>query len=189
MNWIQIIESASVVCTLLYNFWLIRQSLWCWPAGFFSSVFGSWVMYEKQLPGQAVLYLFYALMAVYGFFYWWKGKKHKRRIHDFTFSFHILSILGIFAISLGYYFFNTHVRNDTTEFWDICITLFCVFATWMETRKVLTGWIYWIVLNAISIWLYASHEIYGLAGLSLVYVGLSVRGYMRWRVEYLAYAK
>jgi nicotinamide mononucleotide transporter len=62
--------------------------------------------------------------------------------------------------------------------------MFSFVASFMEAYKVLSGWIYWIVLNLATVFLYVSKDLYIYAGYSLVLAVLSVIGYMQWLNSY-----
>jgi nicotinamide mononucleotide transporter len=55
----------------------------------------------------------------------------------------------------------------------------------MVVHKVIENWLYWIVINSISIFLYIDRELYQTAGLFALYLVLSVMGYLAWRKAYL----
>ena len=59
-------------------------------------------------------------------------------------------------------------------------------ATYMEVTKVLEGWVYWILINLASIWLYHDRSLDIYAVLIGLYAVLSVWGYISWRRAYLA---
>ena len=48
-------------------------------------------------------------------------------------------------------------------------------------RKVLENWIYWIVIDATSIFLYLDRGLYLYAGLFVAYLVIAVFGYFGWR--------
>ena len=66
-------------------------------------------------------------------------------------------------------------------FLDSFTTWASVFATFMVARKVLENWIYWIVIDALSILLYADRSLYVYAALFAAYVVIAVFGYLSWR--------
>ena len=54
----------------------------------------------------------------------------------------------------------------------------------MEAQKILSTWIFWIAINAFSIWLYASRGKLPSAGMMAVYAALSVVGWRMWTRSY-----
>jgi nicotinamide mononucleotide transporter len=56
----------------------------------------------------------------------------------------------------------------------------------MVAKKVLENWIYWFVIDALSIYLYASRGLPLYAALFALYLVLIVIGYRRWLGDYRA---
>jgi nicotinamide mononucleotide transporter len=50
----------------------------------------------------------------------------------------------------------------------------------MITKKVHEGWIYLIIIDIFSIYLYAGRDLYLSAGLYLIFTGIAVFGWMEW---------
>jgi len=53
--------------------------------------------------------------------------------------------------------------------------------TYMVANKVLENWIYWFVIDSISIYLFISRELYFTALLFFVYLFMIVIGYRAWK--------
>jgi nicotinamide mononucleotide transporter len=51
----------------------------------------------------------------------------------------------------------------------------------MVTRKILENWLYWIVINTVSVWLFMDRGLDLTSGLFALYVLLSIAGYVSWR--------
>lgn len=178
-------EWIAVVCTLLYNYLLTRQHIACWFFGILSSVAGSVLFVQNQLWGQFVLYVFYALMGVYGWWYWYSGTQHQRPVIKWSVKTQTYVLAGgVFATVVVLLIYRYFVKEAAQAELDIAITVFSFIATFKESRKVLSGWLYWIVLNGLSVWLYANNQLNGLALLSAVYFFLSIVGYRSWLSAY-----
>jgi nicotinamide mononucleotide transporter len=63
---------------------------------------------------------------------------------------------------------------------DTFTTVFSVIATIMMVMAVTENWYYWIVIDAVSIFLYASRRMYLTALLFVVYTLLAINGAMQW---------
>jgi nicotinamide mononucleotide transporter len=50
----------------------------------------------------------------------------------------------------------------------------------MVARKVIDNWLYWMVINSASIYLFLDRELYQTTGLLVLYIVLSVMGYRFW---------
>jgi nicotinamide mononucleotide transporter len=58
----------------------------------------------------------------------------------------------------------------------------------MVTRKILENWFYWFVIDAVSIGLYISRDLFFTAALFGAYLVMIVIGYRSWRASMAATA-
>ena len=56
-----------------------------------------------------------------------------------------------------------------------------VITTWMVARKVLENWLYWFVIDGLSVYIYMRRGLWLTAGLFVLYLVLIVVGYRAWR--------
>ena len=56
----------------------------------------------------------------------------------------------------------------------------------MVTQKILENWLYWLVIDSVSIYLYLDRELYLTAALFAVYVIIVIFGYRQWLRHYRA---
>jgi nicotinamide mononucleotide transporter len=54
----------------------------------------------------------------------------------------------------------------------------------MVARKILENWLYWVVIDSASIYLYLDRELYLTALLFLAYIVIAVFGYRQWLLHY-----
>jgi nicotinamide mononucleotide transporter len=54
----------------------------------------------------------------------------------------------------------------------------------MVTQKILSYWLYWIVINSVGIFLNLDRELYLTVLLLLSYQVISILGYFEWRKSY-----
>ena len=69
---------------------------------------------------------------------------------------------------------------DSFTTWGSLVT------TWMVARKVLENWLYWLVIDSVSIYLYIDRELYLTALLFAAYVVIVIIGYVKWSQRYRA---
>ena len=67
---------------------------------------------------------------------------------------------------------------------DTFTTVFAVFATYMLTKKILENWLYWIVIDSVSIYIYINKGFYLTAVLFAFYTVLAFIAYNNWKKEY-----
>lgn len=177
-NWSNI-ESIAVFFSITYVILAAKQNLWCWAFAAISVILYIYICFSAQLFAETGLQCFYLIMAVYGFYSWKKPKK-TLRIKQLKASSHLLIILfgGILAFLLGFYF--TTYTSAKIPIVDSFTTIFSIIATYMITQKILENWLYWIIIDAVSIYLYFSRELHLTSMLFLLYTLIAIFGYFSW---------
>ena len=59
----------------------------------------------------------------------------------------------------------------------------------MVAKKILENWIYWIIIDIVSIQLYISRELYLTGLLFLIYSVIAIYGYITWAKRFSYNAK
>jgi len=67
---------------------------------------------------------------------------------------------------------------------DSLTTWGSILTTVMVARKVLENWLYWIVINSISIYLYLDRGLEQTASMFMLYLVLAILGYYAWRKKH-----
>jgi len=177
-NW-SIIESAAVFFSILYVILALKESIWCWGAAVISVILYIYICYTAQLYPETGLQVFYLLMAFYGYYQWNKNDSILK-IQQWTTTKHLQILLlgALLTFLMGFYF--TIYTNAAMPLVDSFTTVFSVFATYMVTKKVLGNWLYWIVIDAISVYLYFSRDLHLTSLLFIVYTVIAIFGYFSW---------
>jgi nicotinamide mononucleotide transporter len=68
---------------------------------------------------------------------------------------------------------------------DSFTTWASVITTYMVTRKILENWLYWVLIDAVSIPLYIDRGLTMTALLYAAYVVIAAMGYLSWRRHFL----
>ncbi|HAW92469.1 MULTISPECIES: nicotinamide riboside transporter PnuC [unclassified Arsukibacterium] len=186
----QLMHSLELLATLLalaYVILALRQSLWCWPAALLSTILFTHIMWDSALLSDALLQLYYAAMALYG---WWRWQQLKQQhkgqntVSEWPWRRHMQLILitALAGVLLGYVMAN-FTRADFA-YLDAQTTVFSVMATWLVARKLVSNWLYWVVIDAVSIYVYAQKHLYFLTLLFMLYTIIALAGYFIWRANY-----
>ena len=177
-NW-SIIECVAVFFSILYIILAAKENIWCWGAGAISASLYIYICYSAQLYPETGLQFFYLLMAIYGYYHWNKNDS-TLQIQQWTITKHLLILLigALLTFLMGFYF--TIYTNAAMPLVDSFTTVFSVFATYMVTKKVLGNWLYWIVIDAVSVYLYFSRDLHLTSLLFIVYTVIAIFGYFSW---------
>jgi len=184
-------ELVAMLLALAYVILAAQGSIWCWPAAFISTALYTVIFYDVLLLMDSALNAYYLVMAVYGYWLWKKNastndthaEAHLAVISWQT-SWHLKACFILTAISciLGYVMAN--YTPAAFPYLDTFTTVFAVFATYLVTQKVVENWLYWIVIDAVSIYLYLEKDLMPTVILFIIYVLIAAYGYVKWQALY-----
>jgi nicotinamide mononucleotide transporter len=176
-NW-SIIESAAVLFSIFYVILAAKQSIWCWTYAAISVILYIYICFTAELFAETILQIFYLFMAAYGYYNW--RKLEKISVNQWSVRRHLLLILfgAIFTFLMGFYF-STYT-SAKMPIVDSFTTIFSIIATYLVTKKVLENWLYWIVIDVVSIYLYFGRDLHLTSLLFIVYTVIAIFGYFSW---------
>ncbi len=185
------LEIVSVAFGLAYVILAARESQWCWPCAFIGTGTAVALFWEGMLPMESALNAYYLLMAIYGWWQWRGGRQNvdsshsgPLKISSWKIQSHIMALALIAALTLVSGYFLSNNTRAALPYLDSFTTWSAVLTTWMVTRKILENWLYWLVINSASIYLYLEREFYLYALLFVLYLIIAVYGYWQWLRAY-----
>jgi nicotinamide mononucleotide transporter len=176
------LEICAVVLALLYVILAVKQSIACWYAAFVSSCLYVLILFSARLYMESILNVFYALMAVYGFYSWRQSVKGaERKVIRWPPRAHVTGLCVATALSFLTAFFLRRYTQAAWPFLDSWVTWASVFATYLVTQKVYENWHWWFAIDALSAVLYFTRHLYATMLLFALYLVLIVFGLREWR--------
>jgi len=184
-EWVNL-ETVAVILAIAYLLLAIKENSLCWYCAFFSTAIYVWIFGDVSLYMESALNIYYMAMAVYGWYQWQRGGQDKTglQISRWSLGNHFLAVgvILIATVTSGYLLAaNTDAR---LPYLDSFTTWASVITTVMVARKIIENWLYWVVINMVSIFLYLDRELYQTAGLFVLYIVLAVAGYIIWIKKY-----
>ena len=173
-----IIESIAVLFSILYVILAAKENIWCWGAALISVSLYIYICFSAQLYPETGLQVFYFIMAIIGYYMW--NKDNKEEIKEWSEIKHLLIILlgAILSFFMGFYF--SAYTNSQMPIIDSFTTVFSIIATYMVIKKVLGNWLYWIVIDAVSVYLYFNRDLHLTSLLFIAYTIIAIFGYFSW---------
>lgn len=180
-------EAIAMILAIAYIVLAIKQSLWCWPAAFVSTLIYTILFYDVSLLMDSALNAYYLIMAVYGWYSWkYGGKLEQQELEVTTYGLNkniqIIIVLTIISLVFGYVMAN--YTSADFAYVDSFTTVFAVFSTYMLAKKIIENWMYWIVIDIISIYIYIQKGLNLTAVLFMIYTILAFIAYQNWKKEY-----
>lgn len=176
------IEPAAVVLAIAYLLLAIKQNISCWFAAFFSSLLYFFVMYSAGLYMEAGLQIFYCVMAVYGWTQWRVSLPDNKKflVKTWNRNQHIKAISLIFLLAFVSGWSLEKLTNAALPFIDSLTTWGAIVTTYMVAKRLLENWIYWFVIDTISVFLFYSRGLFLTSILFFVYLIIIYFGYKSW---------
>ena len=182
-NWFEIVAALLAIAYLLLA---MRQDARCWIAWIISSLMYLFVMCSAGLYMEAGLQIFYLLMGFYGLYQWQyklaNNETLKIKVWPITTHMMCLTALFLLVITSGYILSNN--TDAASPYIDAFTTWGAIIASYMVAKKILENWIYWFVIDFISVFLFVSRELYPTALLFCLYLVLVIIGYRSWKNEW-----
>ncbi len=176
-----VLECVIVSCGFLYLGLIIREKRAGWWFGIAASLLSVWLFIRLNLLAESGLYLYYVIAGLYGYFHWKYGNANGPTLPISTrgLRYHLAILAGGGFLTLLLAQLLSYLGSEMVYI-DAATTIFSFLATWMVTQKILENWIYWIVINAVSVWLYISREAYIYAGQMAIYSIFACVGLWVW---------
>lgn len=189
ITWMQnsssVLEWIAVVFSLIYVFLAARQNIWCWLFGALSAAVSIVLFLFVKLYAESILFVFYVVVSLYG---WYQWKSVKSGPHLPVVEWKLMTHAGLILLSLVgagvIYFIFSNYSDAEQPLLDALTTSFSFMTTFLVARKVLSNWLYWVAIDAASVYLYWSRGLDIYALLMVIYTGMAVYGYLQWRKEY-----
>ena len=181
-------EGVAVLLGIAYLLLAMRESLWCWYAAFASTAIFLVLFWRVSLLMESALQIYYLAMAVYGWWHWQYGSRNHTEpaISSWGGRQHLLALGAVLAVSAVSGLLLSRYSAAALPYLDSFTTWGSVLTTWMVARKILENWLYWLLIDSVSIYLYLDRALYLTAALFLAYVVIALFGYYQWRKHYLA---
>ncbi|MFN0031347.1 MAG: nicotinamide riboside transporter PnuC [Flavobacteriales bacterium] len=167
------IEVLAVLCSLLYTFLYLHSSSWCFVFGLLSPLLFIFITLKKKIYADTTLQVFYVLITFYGIIHW-GGEWPKEHWSAAT---HLVFVISGFALATLSGFWLRRNTDAALPFIDSFTTVYAVIATWMMMNFVHENWIYFMVINSTSMFIYFNRKLYWGVAMFFIYLLMSVDGY------------
>jgi nicotinamide mononucleotide transporter len=177
------LELVAVVLAIIYLLLASKEKLSCWYFYFVSSLIYSVIFWDVSLLMESMLNIFYVIMAVVGWQQWRYGGNdhHGIAIKSLALWQHAVIISGVLVMAAVNGWFLQQNTSAAFPYLDSFTTWASIVTTFLMIRKILENWLYWIVIDVLSIYLYLDRGLSYTAMLFAVYVLIAAFGYFSWR--------
>jgi nicotinamide mononucleotide transporter len=181
ITWTEVVAFALSIWMVVCN---MRVHVLAWPLALVSSLLYFLLFWSGKLYGEASLQLLFATLAVWGWWQWLRGTDDDgqalqvRRLNrqDLTLAL-IVTLLAWPVLGL----FLKHQTDSPLPFWDAFPTVASLLGQWLLGRKYQENWSVWVLVNAVSVALFAFKGYWLTVVLYAVFIPMSVAGWRAWQ--------
>jgi len=204
MSWI---EAVGTVFGLLCIWFASQEKTINYVFGLINVTLFAIIFYQIQLYGILLLQLFFFCANLYGWYAWTRPTSESGDMLEIrwlnkqkmacTAAISVLAI-GLMTIYIDPFFFalanitvdglnmfgaelaRPTLEPDAFPFWDSVMTVLSVVAQILMTRKYVENWILWVVINVISVGIYAAQGVYALSIEYAILMFIAANGTRAW---------
>lgn len=178
------LEVVAVFTALLYVYFAIKVKSICFLFGLISSAIYIYICFNTKYYFDMLINVYYGVVSIYGIIIWNKDAVEEApKIKSISTKkrWTYLIIGTLLTLILGWV--GWKVLESSLPFADAFTTAFSIIATWMIVKKIIENWLIWIVVDAVAAYMYFIKDLNYTAILYLIYVVLSIVGYLRWKKD------
>jgi nicotinamide mononucleotide transporter len=182
-SWAELIGAILGVAMVVCN---IRQIHWGWPLAFLSALMYSVVFFDSLLFAEAALQIFFAVTALWGWWQWLHGQSnagHALQPQVLTKALAIKSIAFCAVFTPVIALFLAKYTNSDVPWGDAIPTVLSLVATYWLGKKFTANWPLWIVVNVISMGLFAHKSLWLTVGLYALFAVMAAIGWRAWLLD------
>jgi nicotinamide mononucleotide transporter len=181
VTWLEVIAFVLAIVMVLLN---MRVNPIAWPLAIISSLLYFALFWDSRLYGDASLQIFFAVIALWGWWQWLRGKEadgaalHVRSLPARG-RWQLLAALAVAWPATG--LFLKYYTNTDVPWWDAFPTAASVIGQWLLGRKYVENWLAWVVVNVVSVGLFAYKGLWLTTLLYALFIAMSWMGWRAWK--------
>jgi nicotinamide mononucleotide transporter len=180
ITWLEIVALVLSLAMVVFN---IRVNPLGWPLAIAASLLYCLLFWQSKLYGEASLQIFFAVVALWGWWQWLRGTQGDgsalvvRQLNARSRN----AVIAAFALAWPATAWLLRSTTDSdVPWWDAFPTAASVIGQWLLGRKYVENWPAWVVVNIVSVALFAYKGLWLTVLLYGVFVVMSFIGWRAW---------
>jgi nicotinamide mononucleotide transporter len=180
-TWLEVLAFVLALAMVVFN---IRVNPLAWPLAIVSSLLYVLLFWNSKLYGDAGLQVFFALAGGWGWWQWQRGTaaagtplrvRHLAGRETAAVGVATLAVWPLLGLFLD------HFTDTDVPYWDAFPTTASIAGQWLLGRKYVQNWPAWLIVNTVSVALFAYKGLWLTVLLYTLFLALSVAGWQQWR--------
>ncbi|MFN3417200.1 MAG: nicotinamide riboside transporter PnuC [Caldimonas sp.] len=180
VTWLEIVAVVLALAMVVCN---IRVIHWGWPLAAASALLYFLLFWQHRLYGDAGLQIFFATVALWGWWQWLRGRRADGSRLDVRHLGGWGRVGALLAVALTWpllgWWLDLHTDTDV-PYWDAFPTVASVVAQILLARKFVENWPTWLVVNLVALALFVHKALWLTAALYAVFAVGSLVGWRAW---------
>lgn len=204
LSWIEAIGTlAGLLCIWLAS----KEKIANYAFGLINVTLFAVIFFQIQLYASLLLQLFFFVANIYGWYAWSRqtsDRQHLLKIRwlprgqllmwsagvVLAIALMTLHIDSVFALltraavhlmqGMGLNVVMPVLQPDAFPFWDSCMMILSIVAMVLMTRKYVENWLLWVVINVISVMIFARQGVYAMALEYVLLTLIALNGSWLW---------
>ena len=180
VTWLEVVALILSLAMVVFN---IRVNPVGWPLAILASLLYCALFWQSKLYGEAGLQIFFVVVALWGWWQWLRGTQ----ADGTALQVRELGARGrwvaLGALAVAWPATALLLRSTTDSdvpWWDAFPTAASVIGQWLLGRKYVENWPAWVVVNAVSVALFAYKGLWLTVLLYAVFIAMSFIGWRAW---------
>jgi nicotinamide mononucleotide transporter len=180
VTWLEIVAFVLSVWMVVCN---LRVNILAWPLAIVASLLYGLLFAHSKLYGEAGLQVFFALIACWGWWQWLFGRqaggaplvvRSMGGPGRATLAALALAAWPLLGLLLD------HATDSDVPYFDAFPTAFSVAGQWLLGRKYVENWPTWVLVNVVSVGLFATKGLWLTVLLYALFAVLALVGWRAW---------
>jgi len=179
------LEAWAFVISLAMVGFNLRVNPLGWPLAIVSSLLYGILFARSRLYGEAALQLVFVAMSVWGWFQWLYGHDDKAQVlsvRTMRSQGRAMSLMLVLVLWPLMGWVLHHITDSDVPYMDALPTAGSLLGQWLLGRKWVENWPCWLVVNLLSMGLFAYKQLWLTVILYGVFAVLSVWGWRQWHL-------
>jgi len=181
VTWLEIVAFVLAVAMVVFN---IRVHPVAWPLAIASSLLYFALFWSGRLYGEASLQLLFVVVAGWGWWQWLRGTLpdgSALRVRSLGPRGRAIAIGAWLAAWPAAGWFLMRFTDNDVPWLDAFPTAGSVIGQWLLGRKYVENWPVWVVVNVVSVALFAYKQYWLTVLLYSLFIAMSFVGWKAWR--------
>jgi nicotinamide mononucleotide transporter len=181
VTWLEIVAFVLAIAMVVCN---IRVNPIAWPLAIVSSLLYFLLFWNSKLYGEAGLQVLFVVVAGWGWWEWLRGTQADGtplRVRTLSATARVWLIGALLIAWPATGLLLKAATDSDVPWWDAFPTAGSFIGQWLLGRKYVENWAAWIVVNVVSVALFAHKGLWLTVVLYAIFIAMSVAGWRAWR--------